>query len=141
MPETESLYQRTKKAGERIVYLPLESNPDTFTELIQKLGVDGFEFQDIMSLDPELLDFVPRPVHALILTFPCRGDAWQEYLDDREKNLSVYEGKGEDEPVIWFSQTIQNACGLYAILHGLANGIDRSHISESEPTRPHKNKP
>ncbi|KAJ3519245.1 hypothetical protein NMY22_g13292 [Coprinellus aureogranulatus] len=128
-----SLYQRVKQAGHRITYLPLESDPEIFTELIQKLGVDGFEFQDVMSLDPELLDFVPRPVHALILTFPCRGEAWQDALEAKEQSVAVYEGKGEEEPVVWFAQTIQNACGLYAILHSLANGIDRSKIRSGSP--------
>ncbi|KAJ3525285.1 hypothetical protein NMY22_g10644 [Coprinellus aureogranulatus] len=125
-----SLYQRVKQAGHRITYLPLESDPEIFTELIRKLGVDGFEFQDVMSLDPELLDFVPRPVHALILTFPCRGEAWQDALEAKEQSVAVYEGKGDEEPVVWFAQTIQNACGLYAILHSLANGVDRSKITE-----------
>lgn len=125
-----SIHQQIKQAGNRVVYLPLESNPEIFTSLIQELGVVGFECQDIISLDPELLDFVPRPVQALILTFPARGDAWHNALDEREKYRKNYEGKGEEEEVVWFVQSIDNACGLYAILHAVCNGIDRSSISE-----------
>jgi len=54
-------------------------------------------------------------------------------VEEREKEQEVYHGKGEDEAVIWFGQTIGNACGLYAILHALSNGIDRSKIKPGSP--------
>lgn len=42
------------------------------------------------------------------------------------------EGEGEEEeeeaPVMWFRQTINNACGLYAILHAISNGEARKYI-------------
>lgn len=101
--------------------IPLESNPEVFTQFAHKLGLDeSHEFVDIYSLtDPDLLGFVPRPVKALILLFPLNE------VFESEKNLRV-DGNTElkttdgDQPV-WFKQTIRNACGLYGILHSLAN--------------------
>lgn len=124
-----SLYDETKP-NSRKSYIALESNPDIFTELAHNLGVEGVEFHDIMSLDPEMLQFIPRPVLALILAFPA-DDLYHEQVAERQKDMPAYDGKGEDEPTIWFAQTINNACGLYAILHALSNGIERSKISGS----------
>lgn len=36
--------------------------------------------------------------------------------------------KREGEDVLWFKQTITNACGLYALLHAACNGAARKHI-------------
>ena len=35
---------------------------------------------------------------------------------------------------MWFKQTINNACGLYGVLHAVSNGDARAAISESFPT-------
>ena len=123
-----SIYSKIK-GKYRKAYIPLESDPEIFTSLIHTLGVSpSYEFTDVMSLDSELLSFIPRPVRALILVFPC-SDQFEEVMLAKDEEREVYHGKGEDEPVVWFAQTIQNACGLYAILHSVANGIERSDIS------------
>lgn len=128
MSESElSIYARTKP-NYRKHYVPLESDPEIFSELIQNLGVRGYEFQDVYSLDdPDLLSFIPRPVYALVLVFP-EAQMDLEKLKGRERSKKVYEGKGEGEPTIWYAQTIQNACGLYAVLHAVSNGVDKSKI-------------
>ncbi|EAU91509.1 ubiquitin C-terminal hydrolase L3 [Coprinopsis cinerea okayama7 len=131
--ETElSLYDRTKP-NYRKHYVPLESDPEIFTDLIKNLGVQGYEFQDVLSLeDPDLLAFIPRPVLAFVFVFPTL-DEIENRLKDADAHRKVYEGKGEEEPVIWFSQSIQNACGLYAILHAVSNAIPRSSIQSGSP--------
>lgn len=41
-------------------------------KLLQKLGVPSkIQIVDVYSLDPEMLPFVPQPVLALIMLFPC----------------------------------------------------------------------
>ncbi|KAF1846086.1 ubiquitin carboxyl-terminal hydrolase, family 1 [Cucurbitaria berberidis CBS 394.84] len=104
-------------------FIPLESNPEVFTELIHKLGLSkSLSFHDVLSLDdPELLAFLPRPVYALILVFPTTA-AYEERIDQEEAELLDYQGSGVDEDVVFFKQTINNACGLYAILHAVCNG-------------------
>ena len=112
-------------------YIPLESNPELFTRLIHKLGVStSLAFQDVLSIDdPDLLAFIPRPVLALVLVFPT-SDSYESQKTKEEALVQPYHGSGKDENVIWFKQTINNACGLYGILHSVSNGDARFHISE-----------
>ncbi|KAF2247749.1 ubiquitin carboxyl-terminal hydrolase, family 1 [Trematosphaeria pertusa] len=112
-------------------FLPLESNPDVFTELIHKLGMsDSLSFQDVYSLDdPELLALIPRPAHALVLVFPTTR-AYEKRVVDEDARLTEYVGCGDGEGVVFFKQTINNACGLYAILHGICNGSARALMGD-----------
>lgn len=104
--------------------VPLESNPEIFTEFAHDLGLNkSYAFVDIYSLtDPDLLGFVPRPVKALILLFPVN-----EFFESAKNQSSetVHQGalNGGDRP-IWFKQTVRNACGLYGLLHSLTNNRD-----------------
>jgi ubiquitin carboxyl-terminal hydrolase L3 len=100
-------------------FYPLESSPDVFNELVQLLGASPqLAFDDVLSLDdPELL---PHPALALVLVLPD-GPLIKSYAADAP-DAEKYSGSGADEPVVWFKQTIYNACGLYAILHALSNG-------------------
>jgi hypothetical protein len=124
-------------AKQRKHYLPLESNPTVFTQLISTLlGEPSLEFHDVFSIDePGLLAMIPRPVFALVLVFPTTK-AYEEQIALEEASREEYTGFGDDEDVIWFKQTIHNACGLYAILHGVSNiysGGSRRFISEFQP--------
>lgn len=110
-------------------YLPLESNPEVFTDLIYQLGATSLEFQDVFSLDPDLLALVPRPVLALVLVFPT-SETHERYTAEEEAARPVYTGSGDSKEVRWFQQTIHNACGLYAILHAVSNGHARHFIGE-----------
>ncbi|KAJ4363909.1 hypothetical protein N0V83_009361 [Neocucurbitaria cava] len=107
-------------------FIPLESNPDVFTELIHELGLSkSVSFQDVLSLDdPELLAFLPRPAYALVLVFPTT-EAYEERVKTKEAEVDEYRGSGAGEDVVFFKQTINNACGLYAILHAVCNGEAR----------------
>ena len=121
----------TNKPVYRKHFIPLESNPEPFTELIHELGVlPSLCFEDVLSLDdPELLAFVPRPAFALVLIFPT-SDAYQNQKAIEEAMRNEYHGSGDEEEVVWFKQTINNACGLYGILHAVCNGAARSYIGE-----------
>lgn len=120
----------TSASLHRKSYIPLESNPDVFTNLIRNLGVSSLAFQDIYSIDdPELLSFVSRPALALVLVFPTT-ETYEKHTSHEEAARQEYTGHGDGEDVIWFRQTIHNACGLYGILHALSNGGARDLISE-----------
>ncbi|EEB88180.1 hypothetical protein MPER_14122 [Moniliophthora perniciosa FA553] len=116
----------------RKYFIPLESNPEVFTDLIQSLGAPGLRFQEVYSLDHEMLEHISRPVLALVILFPTIGDKYLEDLAEERKNRPAYTGSGESEDVVWFKQTIGNACGLYGILHSLSNGSARKHIGEGK---------
>lgn len=49
-------------------FVPLENNPEVFTDLIHRLGLTPeLGCYDVYSIDePDLLSMVPRPAHALI---------------------------------------------------------------------------
>jgi ubiquitin carboxyl-terminal hydrolase L3 len=99
------------------------------TSLVQKLGLSPtLAFHDVWSIDdPEMLSFVPRPANALLLVFPV-SKSYEEFRVKEDTDKDVYEGKGEGEPVIWYKQTIRNACGLIGILHAVSNGSSRAFV-------------
>jgi ubiquitin carboxyl-terminal hydrolase L3 len=43
--------------------------------------------------------------------------------------MQKYESFGPDEPVLWFHQTIGNACGLIGLLHCITNGEAVHHVT------------
>ncbi|QSS62298.1 hypothetical protein I7I51_04475 [Histoplasma capsulatum] len=97
-------------------YIPLESDPEIFTELMHDLGVSSsLKFVDVCSLEEEELCLVQRPVLALILILPsCPA------YEHRTIEGQIIANRAEEE-VVWLKQTINNACGLYAILHAVCN--------------------
>jgi ubiquitin carboxyl-terminal hydrolase L3 len=108
-----------------------ENNPDVMNSLVHGLGLStSLAFQDVFSIDePSLLEFVPRPAHALLLIFPVSQVYEQSRLEEDE-DKQVYTSFGPDEPVIWYKQTIGNACGLIGLLHAVSNGEAVSKISK-----------
>ena len=93
------------------------------TRLATKLGLSPeLQFYDIYSLDePELLAHIPRPVLALLVIIPLTP-AWDRNRKAEDAGKSDYAGFGPEEPVIWFKQTIGNACGSIGLLHSAING-------------------
>ncbi|KAJ7701925.1 ubiquitin C-terminal hydrolase L3 [Mycena rosella] len=126
--------------AQKIHFIPLESDPSIFTGLIHALGVRRLEFQDVLSL--ELADLVPTgslalpgPIYALILVFPVTETYEAELAAAKSRahlEGTQYAGRGPEEPVIWFQQTIHNACGLYAILHAASN-LEPEFIDPESP--------
>lgn len=96
--------------------VPLESNPEVFSEFGHKLGLSPLlSFTDIFSLDdPDLLAFLPRPMEGIILLFPVT-DTYEKFKDS-EKVEPL-----DNSEIVWLKQVVKNACGLYALLHLLLN--------------------
>lgn len=99
------------------------------TSLIHQLGLPPtLSFHDVYSLtDPSLLSFLPRPAHALLLVFPVTS-TYETFRRTEDAPLPVYTGSGPAEPVVWFKQTIRNACGLIGLLHAVCNGAARDMV-------------
>jgi ubiquitin carboxyl-terminal hydrolase L3 len=97
--------------------------------LVHKLGLSrNLGFQDVWSIDdPDLLAFVPRPAHALLLIFPV-SETYEKFRREEDEGAPEYDGSGASEPVVWYKQTIGNACGLIGLLHGVSNGDAKSYI-------------
>lgn len=114
----------TKKA-----FVPLENNPEVMTRLAHELGLSSsLQFHEVYSLtEPSLLEFLPRPAHALLLVFPIT-DTYEKFRTQEDSSRPDYSGSGSEEPVVWFKQTIRNACGLIGLLHAITNGEAREQI-------------
>ena len=99
------------------------------TSLVQRLGLSStLAFHDVYSLDdPSLLAFVPRPAYALLLVFPV-SSIYEASRVAEDASLPEYAASGSGEEVIWFRQTIRNACGMIGLLHAACNGGARSMI-------------
>ena len=111
-------------------FVPLESNPVEMTALMHGLGVsDSLELVDVWSIDDPLqLSVIPRPVLALILVLP----ASEQYEKRRAATLQTNTKDPEQGDLIWIKQTIDNACGLYAILHAppdVQDEVDVHYVS------------
>ncbi|EGX95145.1 ubiquitin hydrolase L3 [Cordyceps militaris CM01] len=109
-------------------FIPLEANPPLMTNLLHKLGVSpALAVHDVYSLtEPELLAFLPRPALALLLVFPVSA-AYESQRLSADSLVAEYAGHGA-EPVVWWRQTIRNACGMMGLLHAVCNGPAREFI-------------
>ena len=109
-------------------FIPLESDPPALNDLMYKLGVSGsLSLTDVWSIDePDQLSLISRPVLALILVLPTCEGYEQQRLSRREPVGTTEDSIGDE--VFWIRQTIDNACGLYAILHAICNFEARRFI-------------
>lgn len=99
--------------------------------LLHNLGLSPtLAFHDVFSIDePELLAFVPRPAHALLLVFPVSA-TYETFRAQEDASKQEYAGAGPGEEVLWYKQTIGNACGLIGLLHGVSNGKAREFVQQ-----------
>ncbi len=113
-------------------FIPLEANPELMTALLRKLGLSSaLQVHDVYSItEPELLAFIPRPALALLLVFPVSATYESSRLAE-DAGVDEYAGKGPEEPVMWWKQTIRNACGLMGLLHAVSNGPAKGFIGMS----------
>lgn len=104
-------------------WLPLESNPDVMNKYIHKLGVsEEWSLTDVYGLETEMLQWIPKPVKAVILLFPC-SEAYEKHraLEDEELKSSPPE---HPKDLFYLKQVIHNACGTIALVHSIANNKD-----------------
>ncbi|KAK0673321.1 hypothetical protein QBC41DRAFT_215167 [Cercophora samala] len=113
---------------EKKYFTMLENHPQVFTTLAHKLGLPpSLTFHDIYSLSPENLTHIPRPCLALIAIIPLTPSwdadrkAEDACLGDPTGYYHGIHSPGQN-PIIWFEQTIGDACGSYALLHCAING-------------------
>ncbi|OAD76408.1 hypothetical protein PHYBLDRAFT_158308 [Phycomyces blakesleeanus NRRL 1555(-)] len=111
--------EQTHKPTEQ-KWLPLEANPDVWNKIIHRLKVNSqWNFVDVYGFEPELLAMIPRPVTAIIFLFPLTEN-YEKFKEEEEAHLARHE-QNISPDLIFFKQTIANACGMIAILHAIAN--------------------
>ncbi|WFD33987.1 ubiquitinyl hydrolase 1 [Malassezia cuniculi] len=104
-------------------WVPLEANPELFAAWCSTLGLDGarHSFYDVFGFDDELLAMIPQPVNALLFLFPLT-DAVEERHRADDASRTPPEG------LLWFKQTIGNACGTIGLLHAIANSAAKDAV-------------
>ncbi|KAI1322110.1 ubiquitin C-terminal hydrolase L3 [Xylariaceae sp. FL0255] len=118
--------------GDKKHFIPLESDPELFTELIHRMGMSSrLTFHDLLTLsspspspdEVELLSMIPRPVLALIIVTPG-SDGYCDKIHEEEdaEGVQVHDQCGDSEDAVFYKQTIGNACGMFAVLHSVSNG-------------------
>lgn len=104
-------------------WLPLESNPDVLTKYIHKLGVSSdWSLTDVIGLESEMLEWIPKPVKSIILLFPT-SEAYEKYRTEEQENLEANPEK-YPEDLFYMRQLTHNACGTVALIHSVANNKD-----------------
>lgn len=106
-------------------WLPLESNPEVFTDFAHKSGglPKNWGWVDILGLDPELLNMIPEPCAGVILLFPCSDNIYE--VRRKEKARLLRHGPTPAARKAYHvSQVAEfgNACGTIASVHALING-------------------
>ena len=112
-----------------MAWLPLESNPEVMTKYIHRVGApDSCQVVDVFGLDPELLAILPQPVYSLILLFPC-SENYENFKSEEEKKL-----KDKDQNIpsstFYMKQITPNACGTIALIHAVANCLDKIKLKD-----------
>ncbi|ESL08261.1 ubiquitin carboxyl-terminal hydrolase [Trypanosoma rangeli SC58] len=107
-------------------WLPIESNPDVMNAYLESLGVINpkVEFCDVYGIDPEMLDFVPRPVRAMILLYPISPEMDAGDVKEREMRAAEIMELLDKNELFFSRQTVENACGTMAILHAVMNNLE-----------------
>lgn len=110
-------------------WMPIESNPQIMNSFLRDLGLcEPWGLTEIISLDPDAADHVPKPCLAVILLLPIT----RKY----KKFIRHVENLNEDNPVLlldfaqpyFIKQTIKNACATIALIHAVANNMDRLEV-------------
>lgn len=104
-------------------FIPLESDPQVFTDLAHQLGLaDSVVFKELFSLQ----EHIDGQILAYILIFPTTPSYDAERAAENNGTSAV------KPDVVFLKQTIHNACGLYAMLHAACNGRAQSFISTAD---------
>lgn len=99
---------------------PIESDPQILTKLMHSLGVqENFWFEDVL----DYIEESHQPALALIVIFPeLPEDELKKAIVERERVPSVTDG------INFLRQTIDNSCGLVAILHCILNTVAANFV-------------
>lgn len=71
------------------------------------------------GFDDDVLAMIPRPSTAIIFLFPG-SPAYDDFWKRDEARLALNKQTISNN-VVHFEQTIENACGMMALLHSLSN--------------------
>ncbi|KAI1436016.1 ubiquitin carboxyl-terminal hydrolase [Xylaria sp. CBS 124048] len=95
----------------------IESDAGVFTSLLNNLGAKDVQFEELLTLEPEVLASL-HPVYGVIFLFKYPTDGPYASTDKPLDGTFDHEAT---ERIFFAAQTIQNACGTQALLSVLLN--------------------
>jgi ubiquitin carboxyl-terminal hydrolase L5 len=98
----------------------IESDPAVFTEMMEQVGVKNVGVEEIISLEPEMLQMLTQPIKGLILLFKWSGKGAQT-----QRNVVP------EAPLFFAKQIVHNACATQAIVNILLNHTDSVEVGEA----------
>ncbi|XP_068630865.1 ubiquitin carboxyl-terminal hydrolase-like [Battus philenor] len=109
--------------------LAMESNPDIMNKYLKRLGVsDKWRMVDVVSLDEDALNWIPRPVLAMMLLFPL-SKTYEDLRSQQEEDLAKI-GHQAPKDVFHLKQVLSNICGTIALVHSVANNTNHIELEE-----------
>ena len=102
-----------------------ESDPSIFTQVSHKLGLsERFYFADVIGS-------LPARTKAAILVYNTRK-GYESIRQEEEASNQIlsYTESPQYNNIIWFEQTVENACGPTAMVHAIMNGCSTDDISK-----------
>lgn len=97
-----------------------------FTSLIENLGVQNVQFEELLTLDPSDLTAL-QPLYGVIFLFKYPTD--KPYATPDGPVDGVFD-QAASEHIFFAAQTIQNACATQALLSVLMNQTNHVEIGE-----------
>jgi len=110
-------------------YLELESDPGIFTKILNDLGINSLQVDEVYDLDPVTSD---SETLGYIFLFKWTDDGDKPEKPTKSKNLPDFEKK-----LIFLRQKASNSCASHALLNILFN---TDHYKESQVLKNIKNK-
>ncbi|KAL4880957.1 ubiquitin carboxyl-terminal hydrolase [Aspergillus karnatakaensis] len=108
----------------------IESDEGVFTSLVENLGVEGIQFEELISLDPDTIRSLGT-VYGVIFLFKYlrpQATAQSSSPDGTPADPSTL-----SDSFFFANQTIQNACGTQAILSVILNHESASPENNNTP--------
>lgn len=110
-------------------WLPLESNPEVMNKFLTSVGVpEEWSMIDVIDLDDEHLDNLPKKVKAVLLLFP-KGDQHEEHIQSEQEALET-DGQVVSDRVYFMKLDSNNASGTVSIIHAVANADDELQLAD-----------
>ncbi|KAG5672667.1 hypothetical protein PVAND_002778 [Polypedilum vanderplanki] len=109
--------------------IPMESNPDVLNKFLAKIGVsEDFKLIDVYGLESDTLDFLPKPIVAFILLFPCSSN-YENHRKEEDEELKANPSKAP-EGLFYMKQFLHNACCTIALFHAVLNNTNTIELKD-----------